>query len=93
MALAGGIGCSTNFFKYAEAFGEDQGRYVIEVTYEAESSVIELAHKAGIAAQRIGFTHGSAIGYDNGSKGGDIPLADLRAAHEGFFPALMQGEL
>jgi hypothetical protein len=23
----------------------------------------------------------------------EIPLADLRAAHEGFFPALMQGEL
>jgi len=22
-----------------------------------------------------------------------LPLADLRAAHEGFFPTLMQGEL
>jgi phosphoribosylformylglycinamidine synthase len=94
MALASGIGCSTTLFLPKEAFGEDQGRYLVEVTYEHERETIERAAQVGINAQRIGFTHGRGIGYDPGNnKGGAIPLADLRAAHEGFFPRLMGSEL
>ena len=42
----------------------------------------------------LGRTGGTKITVETyGSGNHTIPLADLRAAHEGFFPALMQGEL
>ena len=46
-------------------------------------------------AINIGTTGGDAISFDLLARGGvqSIPLATLRAAHEGFFPTLMDGEL
>ena len=57
----------------AEAFGEDQGRYLVanDGTHRIEGAV-EVAAVVG----------DTVFG---------IPLATLRAAHEGFFPALMDG--
>jgi phosphoribosylformylglycinamidine synthase len=74
MALAGGIGVTLDApLSTAEAFGEDQSRYV--VTAPAGSTIP--------GAVRIGTTGGiSVLG---------IALADLRTAHESFFPALMDG--
>ncbi len=75
MALAGNrgaaieAGCGTA----AEAFGEDQGVYVL--TAPAGS----LEGEAGVT--RVGRTGGTSLL--------GVALADLRAAHEGFFPALM----
>jgi hypothetical protein len=48
---------------------------------------------SGITAICLGKTGGNSIKLAARSSLGEVPLADLRAAHEGFFPALMQGEL
>ncbi|CAN5464661.1 phosphoribosylformylglycinamidine synthase subunit PurL [soil metagenome] len=72
MALAGGIGATLDAtLSTAEAFGEDQSRYL--VTTPAGTSIPN--------AIRIGTTGGTAVA--------GIALADLRTAHEGFFPTLM----
>ncbi|AHE51661.1 phosphoribosylformylglycinamidine synthase subunit PurL [Sphingomonas sanxanigenens] len=80
MALASGIGAQlTGLDSAAAAFGEDQARYV--VTTKDPDAVAA----TGIAVTRIGTTGGDAVVV----AGGAATLADLRAAHEGFFPKLM----
>jgi phosphoribosylformylglycinamidine synthase len=87
MALAGSLGAQLagNVCGHPDrAFAEDQGRYVITVRPGALEGFddFEAIHPAGA----VGGTSLVLLS-------GEIPLADLRAAHEGFFPALMQGEL
>jgi phosphoribosylformylglycinamidine synthase len=88
MVLASGVGAwlenETSLPHHSWAFGEDQGRYLVS-TYGAHE-VIERAAAAAIPCQRVGFTDGTEIKFPGLD---DIPLADLRAAHEGFFPNLM----
>nr|WP_221237175.1 phosphoribosylformylglycinamidine synthase subunit PurL [Roseospira goensis] len=87
MALAGGLGVTLDLAPATAAlFGEDQGRYVVTVPAEAADAVLS---DLGDLARRIGTTGGEAVAI-----GGEaVPLADLRAAHEGFFPALMGDEI
>jgi phosphoribosylformylglycinamidine synthase len=84
MALAGGIGADLMFNvcqHAARAFSEDQGVYIVTAP--------------------AGSLDGIDGVYPAGTVGGDslrllseeIPLADLRAAHEGFFPKLMGSDL
>jgi phosphoribosylformylglycinamidine synthase len=87
----------------AAAFAEDQGMYLV-ATLDDSDDFISRARDAGVDATLIGragnnelrppciLVDWQVIGANDG---GDIiiPLSDLRAAHEGFFPALMQGEL
>ena len=96
MALAGNIGADVTIEIRgpsgcaANAFGEDQGLYV--VTTESDSSLKARAKKAGLVIDWIGITGGDSLRlkyYDGPPQICNIPLADLRAAHEGFFPALM----
>ncbi len=98
MALAGKIGADTDFADYeteagegrnwtAEMFGEDQARVIVTTTDLAGTKLLELASTAGIGCSRIGITGKNYIGINNEQL--CIPLADLRAAHEGFFPRLM----
>ena len=70
-------------------FGEDQGRYV--VTTRDPDIVRALANEAKLFAVTIGTTGGDALNFDLVDRGGaqTVSLAELRAAHEGFFPALM----
>jgi phosphoribosylformylglycinamidine synthase len=79
----------------ANAFGEDQAMYV--VTTKSDSAVKSRAKAAGVEVDWIGTTGGDKLRlkYYGASPPvfAEIPLTDLRAAHEGFFPALMQGEL
>ncbi|QPQ54070.1 phosphoribosylformylglycinamidine synthase subunit PurL [Allosphingosinicella flava] len=76
MALAGGIGAELGAITdAASAFGEDQGRYVVT------GKDLHLAYTAGVSVTRIGTTGGNEVA--------GVPLEDLRAAHEGFFPRLM----
>ena len=81
MALASGIGAILNIAGAAQAFGEDQARYVVT----GSATLLATARAAGIPAHRIGHTGGDAIVVGDVA----VPLAALRAAHEGFFPALM----
>ncbi|PTD25004.1 phosphoribosylformylglycinamidine synthase subunit PurL [Sphingomonas fennica] len=77
MALAGGIGASLDpIASAAEAFGEDQGRYVVTAAPGVDVP----------GAVRIGAVGGHSVKAGDGI---NIQLADLRKAHEGFFPKLM----
>ena len=91
MALAGAVGVKLSMPNVpnpaAILFGEDQGRALI-TTRDAEA-VIAAATDANLFAASVGETGGDAVAGPSFS----IPLADLRAAHEGFFPALMASEL
>jgi phosphoribosylformylglycinamidine synthase len=68
-------------------FGEDQGRML--VTTSDPDAVVARASAANIFAARIGETSGRTVE----GPGFSASIADLRAAHEGFFPKLMGSEL
>jgi len=91
MALAGAIGATISLPNVpnpaAILFGEDQGRMF--VTTSDPNAVIAAASAANIFSAAIGTVGGKTLA----GPGFSASLADLRAAHEGFFPALMQGEL
>jgi phosphoribosylformylglycinamidine synthase len=91
MAIAGSIGATltlpTTANPAAVMFGEDQGR--VFVTTSDPDSVVARASAANIYAARVGQTGGDAVE----GPGFSASLADLRAAHEGFFPKLMGSEL
>ena len=104
MALAGGIGAEVLFDNphglAAAAFGEDQGRFIVAVEPDPSGNLQGMgfhadAIAAGVECWALGMTGGPSLSIEvNGGDGrGEISLTDLRAAHEGFFPALMQGEL
>ena len=79
MALAGGIGITLDAMNTAFAFNESQSRYL--VTYKADAPL----DRAEVPFEKIGTTGGDALVVN----GRAIHLAELRTAHEGFFPALM----
>jgi len=89
MALAGNIGAdidpAIDLDGASDWFGENQGRYVVTVSDPTNPSLVNAAEKAGIGCARLGLTEGSAIKVAEC----DVALADLRRAHEGFFPKLM----
>ena len=91
MALAGGVGVEVTLPTVpnpaAILFGEDQGRALVAT--RDPGSVIDAATAANIFAAPIGATGGTALR----GPGFNAALADLRAAHEGFFPKLMGSEL
>ncbi len=96
MALAGSIGANIPVVPQianpaAILFGEDQGRYI--VTTRDAAAVRARATAANIFSVPLGTTGGDLLSFDMIDRGGPqlIPLADLRAAHEGFFPAMMDG--
>jgi phosphoribosylformylglycinamidine synthase len=99
MALAGNVGAEIDIEDQdeislaARMFAEDQGLYVVTSWDNGDQRIPELAAKFGISCTWIGMTGGNKLSIGDLGSIGSIPLSDLRAAHEGFFPALMQGEL
>jgi phosphoribosylformylglycinamidine synthase subunit PurL len=86
MALAGGIGATLDRDAPADPaflFGEDQGRYLVATSNS--DPVVRAAAAVGARHMFLGSTGGDGIALG----GRSIALADLRAAHEGFFPTLM----
>ena len=93
MALASGMGCSasatgdsTSFF-----FGERQARYLVTIPGDGHA-FIDRVMSAGVFASYVGVVLGSdvqeiMISAEDQSQA--VSLTDLRAAHEGFLPALM----
>jgi phosphoribosylformylglycinamidine synthase len=69
-------------------FGEDQARYLLAVDPGELAPLLEAAAAAGVPAQRIGELGGDALTLDRHPP---ISLSELRAAAEGWLPALMQG--
>jgi phosphoribosylformylglycinamidine synthase len=105
MALAGDIGatlvmgdpstpspCNLQFDR--SLFAENQGRYIVTEPIELDF-LEEEADRLDIQYCFLGWTGGESIAFEDEENEilFEIPLADIRAAHEGFFPALMQGEL
>jgi phosphoribosylformylglycinamidine (FGAM) synthase-like enzyme len=91
MALAGAIG--VQLFPYegklpahAAWFGEDQGRYVVEASPELAEEVIERARLLALPARVVGTVGGDTLSLRNETA---LAVADLRAAHESWFPQYM----
>jgi len=94
MALAGNIGLEMTVVQEipnpgAILFGEDQGRFI--VTTRDPDAVRAAANAAQLFTVPIGITGGDSIMFDLIGRGGrqSVTLAELRRAHESFFPRLM----
>jgi phosphoribosylformylglycinamidine synthase II len=91
MAMASGTGARMSAHPrdipgHAFWFGEDQARYIVAVPDHANFT--RIAEAAGIPAMRLGTSGGQDLTLPDG---GSISIASLRAAHERFFPAWMDG--
>ncbi len=90
MALAGRVGAVLEAPSQIPAnafwFGEDQARYV--VTAVDASAVLRRAQAAGVPLTRLGATGGTVLAVANERP---LPVADLAAQFEGWFPAYMTG--
>jgi phosphoribosylformylglycinamidine synthase len=88
MALTSKVGVALRMTSDAHAhillFGEDQARYLVATA--DPDAILGAAASAGVHASIVGHAGGEAL-----SAAGlfDIPLAQLRAAHEGWMPAFM----
>ena len=91
MAIASGIGATIdrpdNLSLAAAFFGEDQGRYLVTVDAAKAAVVIADLASADVAATRIGMTGGVELKLDEARA---IPVAELKSAHEGWFPRFME---
>ena len=88
MALAGGLGVTLDTLLPLTAtalFGEDQARYL--VTTNNSDPFVRACAASKIAHVFVGSVGGDAIVIGERR----VALAELRRAHEGFFPALMDG--
>ena len=107
MALASGIGAEILLWEpfAADAFGEDQGLYLVTVADDenlaALSALEDACEDAGVQCAIIGTVAGSSLKFvdvkeweaDRFEGMAEVSLDNLRAAHEGFFPTLMGGGL
>ena len=95
MALAGNVGAIVNKpipGGAAGLFGEDQGVYLATICDNCLLTFLARAHAAGVEVEAIGRTAGSRLIFELPDSDHSIALAELREAHEGFFPSLMARE-
>ena len=97
MALAGNIGAGVRLLESSVTawFGEDQGRYIITTKLGTTEDIVAEIGEAGIPVRIIGGTgnrdsSGGPCLFVSGA--GEIALARLKTAHEGWLPAYMSGE-
>ena len=97
MAMASGIGAEVQLPADIDPipawFGEDQGRYVVTVSSADPGLVRDIQDGAadlGISALWIGDTGGVELKLAGARA---IPVADLKLAHESWFPRFMANEL
>jgi phosphoribosylformylglycinamidine synthase len=91
MAMASNLGAALVPLTHEQLFGEDQARYVVTATPAQAEAIKAAAAKAGVALEQVGtVTAEPALKIASGPS---ISVADLRIAHEGWFPAYMSGEL
>jgi phosphoribosylformylglycinamidine synthase II len=69
-------------------FGEDQGRYLVTVALAGRDlgDLLAEIREAGVSAPAIGKTGGSELKLQGARA---IPVAELKAAHESWFPRFM----
>jgi phosphoribosylformylglycinamidine synthase len=76
----------------AALFAEDQGLYVATICDNCLLTFLARAHAAGVEVEAIGRTCGTRLIFELPEGDHAAALADLREAHEGFFPKLMGSE-
>ncbi|MCY1644608.1 phosphoribosylformylglycinamidine synthase subunit PurL [Methylorubrum sp. SL192] len=94
MAMAGGIGAALPAAPegvpvHAYLFGEDQGRYLIAVPAEQAADLLYSASAQAIDASTVGIVTGDSLVLPGEET---ISVAELKAAHEGWFPAYMASQ-
>lgn len=93
MALAGNVGAMIDrkqpFDCAGSFFAEDQGVYVVTVDDAALLDFLAAAQDAGVEVEPLGRTGGKRLIFERPDRDDVVTLDALRAAHEGFFPALM----
>jgi phosphoribosylformylglycinamidine synthase II len=72
----------------AVLYGEDQARYLVAVREPDADRVLASAKAAGVGATLLGRTGGDKIAIEGA---GEIAIAALARAHEGWFPRYMGG--
>jgi phosphoribosylformylglycinamidine synthase len=95
MAMASGIGATVNQLDGGDPipqfFGEDQGRYLVTVKRDFLDQFFEEIYPyAGVFVPWIGVTGGTSLKLGNARA---LAVSDLKAAHEGWFPNYMAGEI
>jgi phosphoribosylformylglycinamidine synthase subunit PurL len=95
MAMAGRIGVTVRELPetapaHAMLFGEDQARYLVTTPAEEAVDIAARARAAGVPAMVIGTVGGSDVVLPGGEA---IGVAELEAAHEGWFPNFMKGDV
>ncbi len=85
MGLPRGIGAAIEQDTIAFLFGEDQARYLLSVPKSDADRILADAKSSGVPAILLGRTASDKIKVGNAS----VPLADLKRAHEGWFPSYM----
>ena len=92
MAMASGIGAVVEqpegVDPIAAFFGEDQGRYLITVKRDERSAVAlaKITTETGVSVRTVGVTGAASLKLGLARA---IPVEELKAAHEGWFPAFM----
>jgi phosphoribosylformylglycinamidine synthase len=90
MALASGVGvhlaASPGPAAHAWLFGEDQARYLVALPAAAAAGVLAEARAAGVPAAQVGTAQGELFAAEGLFS---LPLANLRAANEGWMPNFM----
>ncbi len=97
MAVASGIGATVvdinDHDPILQYFGEDQGRYLVTLNLDPQGEELTAlwrdAEALGVFAPWIGTTGGSDLVLGEAQA---IPVAALKAAHEGWFPSYMDGK-
>ncbi|HEV2511781.1 phosphoribosylformylglycinamidine synthase subunit PurL [Bosea sp. (in: a-proteobacteria)] len=93
MAMAKGIGASITALPagpaHAVLFGEDQGRYLLSLPAGAAEAVVAEAKAAGVPAEIIGKTGGSALALPGEAA---VSIAALSKTHESWLPDYMAGK-
>jgi phosphoribosylformylglycinamidine synthase subunit PurL len=88
MALASALGAKLDAMNHEALFGEDQARYVLTCKPGEAAKIITQAHVKGVDVIRVGTVTAEAslqIGETQ------IQIAELKSAHEGWFPNYMAG--
>jgi phosphoribosylformylglycinamidine synthase subunit PurL len=84
MVLPTGLGAQLERLDHIQMFAEDQSRYVVTCTAANAAKIIANGH-----AIQIGLVNREAqLTIDSGFS---ISMAELKAAHEGWFPNFMKG--
>ncbi len=89
MCLAGGTGATIKLpagvpAPHAFLYGEDQARYLVAT--DDGNALVAAAAAAGVPATVLGYAGGPSLVVDRVL---DLPLAELRAAHEAWLPNYM----